>query len=553
MNYLGKKALCAALAASMATAMFAGCSGGSSSSSSAPAASGSSAAPAASSQPAADGESASSGEKERITLSILKGKASTEVPYEEMMVIQGMSEKFNIDFQWDQPLSDNFTERFNLIMVSNDLPDIVMDMPMNDIMKYASAGSIIPLTDYVNNQMPNLKAALDARANAQKNITYPDGNIYYFPMIDERVSGNMPYGVRTDWLEKLGLESPVTIDDWMNYWKQVKEQDVNGNGDPNDEVPFSAASIDSVRNFCSAWGVVDIAVNNGFYNNPDDGKVHFGPIDEGYRQFVEWIADMYAKGYIDPEIVTMTNDIYQSKVAQDLVGSLRGPLGGNFGSFNSTMPEKIPGFHVMGTVPPVGPDGKYIHTSIDQMPRGIAGAAITSKCENVDRAIEWIDWMYSAEGALYVGIGEEGVTYTKQGDKYVLTDDIMKDPERSPKQMVGTFTPAQSTFPFLFSQWNPLNLDDATILQIKDECIIPFLDESNKYILPGTLAFDASETEELNLIRTDVETYMKETFLQFMTGAKPLSDWDSYVDTIKGMNIDRAIEIYQKAYDAWKA
>ena len=129
---------------------------------------------------------------------------------------------------------------------------------------------------------------------------------------------------------------------------------------------------------------------------------HFGPIDEGYRQFVEWIADMYAKGYIDPEIVTMTNDIYQSKVAQDLVGSLRGPLGGNFGSFNSTMPEKIPGFHVMGTVPPVGPDGKYIHTSIDQMPRGIAGAAITSKCENVDRAIEWIDWMYSAEGALYV-------------------------------------------------------------------------------------------------------------------------------------------------------
>lgn len=32
----------------------------------------------------------------------------------------------------------------------------------------------------------------------------------------------MPYIVRTDWLEKLGIESPVTLEDWENYWHLVK-------------------------------------------------------------------------------------------------------------------------------------------------------------------------------------------------------------------------------------------------------------------------------------------------------------------------------------------
>ena len=36
--------------------------------------------------------------------------------------------------------------------------------------------------------------------------------------------------VRTDWLDQLGLERPVTIEDWENYWSLVKTTDLNGNG-----------------------------------------------------------------------------------------------------------------------------------------------------------------------------------------------------------------------------------------------------------------------------------------------------------------------------------
>ena len=68
---------------------------------------------------------------------------------------------------------------------------------------------------------------MDKRDGVEKALTYSDGNIYYLPMLDETPSGNIPYIVRTDWLDQLGLERPVTIEDWENYWSLVKTTDLN--------------------------------------------------------------------------------------------------------------------------------------------------------------------------------------------------------------------------------------------------------------------------------------------------------------------------------------
>ena len=39
-----------------------------------------------------------------------------------------------------------------------------------------------------------------------------------------------PAFIRKDWLDKLGLEQPKTIDDFYNVLKAFKEQDPDGNG-----------------------------------------------------------------------------------------------------------------------------------------------------------------------------------------------------------------------------------------------------------------------------------------------------------------------------------
>ncbi len=498
------------------------------------------------SQTETSGETASD---EPITLKLLKAKAAHEVPLEQMDVFQIMSEKFNIQFEYDNPPAENFTERLNLVMVSNDLPDVICNIPMTDILKYGEQGSIVPLNSLIDNNMPNLAERMEAEPRIGQAIIYGDGNIYYFPMLDESPSGNSPYGVREDWIDALGIEVPETIEDWENYWKLVKETDLNGNG-VNDEIPFCAGGFDSVRNFCSAWGVVD-----DFFTDPaDGGKVKYGPMEDDYRDAVTWLADMYAKGYIDPEMITMTDQIYQGKMAQNLVASMRGALGGNFSSFNGSLPDTIPGFHLVATNPPVGPDGEYIHTSLDHIPRNLAGASITSANEHPERTAEWIDYMYSEEGAMLVNMGVEGKHYEMIDGVPTFTELITDNPDGlTIKQAVGTFSIGQSEGPYLFKKCQSDQIDDASVKDAKNNNIIPFLEHSWEYILPGGLSFESEPDAERRAIMADVDTYVDESIMGFITGRTPLSEWDNYVQTLKGMRIEEAIQIYQDAIDAWNS
>lgn len=534
-----KRIVSAILLLALAAGLFAGCSGTSSG------------APAAASGSTGTGAAPEAGtpERERITVRVFRSKASHEVSMDQMEIFKVMGEMFSIDFEFDNPPTENLAERLNLVMMETELPDVIMEMPMTDVLKYGETGIILPLNDYIHNSMPNLKAELDKRPGVEKSLTYGDGNIYYLPMLDETPSGNFPYIVRTDWLDALELERPVTIEDWENYWEKVKTTDLNGNGQ-NDEIPFSAYEIERLRNFCVAWGVLD-----DFFTDPTDGgKVHYGPIEDGYKEALVWMNEMWQKGYIDQEIITADFSSFSAKLAQNIVGSFAGPLGGMLAAQNATMPAQVENFHVAATEPPKGEAGVQIHSSIDLVPRAVVGATITSSCKNVERVVEWLDYMYSPEGQLLVNMGVEGTHYTMENGEPVFTDYVMNNPDGlSPKQAVGTFTIAQSSMPSVLCFCETSQLDDAAVLEAKENCIIPFLEESNKYVIPGTISFPSEADAERRAAMADIETYVDEMVMKFITGRESFDNWDTYVSKVKDMGIEKVIGIYQDAVDAWNS
>ena len=73
------------------------------------------------------------------------------------------------------------------------------------------------------------------------------------------------------------------------------------------------------------------------------------------------------------------------------------------------------------------------------------------------------------------------------------------------------------------------------------------------YDWPTGIVFNDEETEELNNLRTDMTTYFSENYISFLTGVKPLSEWDSFVQDMKTFGMDKLLEIYQKEYDAYIA
>ena len=127
-----KRIISAALTLALAAGMLAGCAGSSSGT------------PAASS---AGGSS--SAERERITVRVFRSKASHEVAMDQMDVFKVMGEMFNIDFEFDNPPQENYTERLNLVMMETELPDVIMEIPVTDVLKYGETGVILPLkTDF---------------------------------------------------------------------------------------------------------------------------------------------------------------------------------------------------------------------------------------------------------------------------------------------------------------------------------------------------------------------------------------------------------------------
>ena len=137
--------------------------------------------------------------------------------------------------------------------------------------------------------------------------------------------------------------------------------------------------------------------------------------------------------------------------------------------------------------------------------------------------MEWLDYMYSAEGQMLLNMGIEGTHYTMQDGEPIFTDYILNNPDGlSPKQAVGTFTIAQGTMPSVLCFSETSQLDDAAVLEAKENCIIPFLEESNKYVIPGTLSFSSEKDAERRAAMADIETYVDEMVMKFITGREPI-------------------------------
>jgi len=61
----------------------------------------------------------------------------------------------------------------------------------------------------------------------------------------------------------------------------------------------------------------------------------------------------------------------------------------------------------------------------------------------------------------------------------------------------------------------------------------------------------AEEATEYSNIINDINKYCDESISAFVSGTRPLSELDSFVETLKSMRIERAIEIQQAGYDRY--
>jgi len=158
------------------------------------------------------------------------GSVITEVlaDFNEAPLAKELIERTGINVEFTHPPVGQEAEDFNLLLASNDFPDIIeTNWFFNNAgpAKLIEDKVILPLNDIFDKAAPNLKALMSKWDESKLRQYRAQGNYYAFPGITEGNLGAAYYGVmaRKDLLDKHGLGVPETIDEWETALTAFKE------------------------------------------------------------------------------------------------------------------------------------------------------------------------------------------------------------------------------------------------------------------------------------------------------------------------------------------
>lgn len=531
-----------AAAAVMATALLAtGCSGKEEATAS----------PAASSAPSAT--QAPQGDKitsQPLTLSyyvqLTASRPDGMTSLNDMEAYKELEKRTGIHADFQHPASGQEQNQFNLMMSSGKYPDVI-EWGWNNYQGGGrgalDSGAIIRLNDYIQKYAPNLNKILTEQPEVRKQISTDNGDIYAFPFLktDPYLRTYFGIGIRQDWLDKLKLSMPTTIDEWHAVLKEFKEKDPNGNGKA-DEIPLLLlkGKLNWGNIFINAWGI-----RNDFYL--DNGKVQYGALTPQFKDFLTTMRTWYQEGLIDPDYAATDDKQKNAKVTSELVGATDVTVGGGIGTYMNAMKDKNPSFQIAGAPYPTLKKGdRPVLGQLEPIFNGL-GAAISKNNKSVVETVKWLDYKYGEAGSLLFNFGIEGKSYTLENGYPRYTDDVLKN-----KQGLS-FATAMSKYAIPFGA--PLVQDkryqeqNASLPQQKEALNI-WMQPDNKGWLPP-LSLTTEEAARMSAIMNDVKTYNDEMFDKFIMGVEPLDKFDAFVKNLNNMGIQEVISIQQKAYDRY--
>lgn len=463
--------------------------------------------------------------------------------FAEAEFAQELERKTGIKVEYLHPAVGLASEQFSLLMTSNNIPDIVVSnwhgyggqQALDD-------GVIQPLNEIMDKWAPNYKKVLEQMPEVSKMLKTDNGNYYAFGFIrEDKALGT--YGgpiVRADWLKKVGMDIPKTIDDWEKMLTAFKNE--IGAESPfmlvNSDGPFRAGLISG------AFGVTD-----DFYL--DDGVVKYGPVQSGYKDFVTLMKSWYEKGLLDQNFAGADGKILTNAILNGKTGATYQLAGGGIGAWLNN--QKALGneeFDLVGVPYPVLNEGDVPKFSqMDWQYTPLRAWAISRDCKNVELAARLLDYGYSDEGYLLFNYGTEGKTYEMQDGKPVFTDFALNNPDgTSFSEILTRYTLCSSSGPALQS----LEVTNATrSYPQQNEAIANWKEsEAAEHLMP-MVSFTQEESDELGSIIVDLNTYQDEMLYGFIMGTEDIGNWDVYLERMEQIGASKAVKVYQQAVERY--
>lgn len=505
---------------------------------------------------------------EEVTFTIAgKYKTGATADWASTVQFQEYKNRLGINLEPTTYDEETWSTKFTLMLAEDDLPDIIAGAAIQpgDMVKYARDGYFLDFSKYLD-QMPNLSAIFEAYPEYKEAVTMEDGGIYGFSSLSTYTDSaySSPAYMNQSWLDRLGLEQPETVEDLYDVLKAFKEQDANGNGDPNDEVPMtvlSPARADAFSPIRWAYGIYENGQAIWWEQVDENGQVQLMDVSDNAKEFYRFAHQLYEEGLINQDAFTAESGAYLDLAFSDKVGY----VGGAQPSTDLENHAQNQWYQQGGLTKegyneePVMVVGLRINNWFD--------VAVNANVENVDVVVKFIDYLFSEEGSISASNGYEGISFdyvdlcgfdsidaSAYAEGYETTEEYRI--QKAVASNALTVLKPEKGF------WEMIeNIDEAELLsdEVLQVASVNAVQEktfrSGKYKVIKkfpNLRYSEEVLEERTTIRTDIINYLKTASAQFITGEMDVDkDWDTYLEQLESLKLSRLMEIEQAAYDEY--
>ena len=453
-----------------------------------------------------------------------------------------LEELFGVDLQFIEEPEANAREKFQILVTSDDLPDLI------SYTNYYAAGGdalvddgiAVDLAEYLD-YLPNYVKRMQADPAIARDCLTDTGKIYeLFTIQNYTQPAFCGILIRGDWLEKAGLEEPKTVEELHNALVTFKEQFTGG------EAPMQLYQdgFGYGGTFVGMFGVNADPTDSYNYWTIEDGEVKFSPYLDGFKKYVQTMHDWYAEGLIDPNYTSAT-EIWGNNELMNTTGVMNGIF---------TQAGKY--YANAGYID--DPDGYFICANMvteDGSPRKVGqyrpspalkqGVIVSQDCENIEEVLTMVDYLYSDEGSILATYGVEGETWHYTDDGKIQADDIII---HNPNMNI---TGARHAYLCKnFGQYNIRGIEDDNLDEYQAVYLDKWVNSGFTNVLPiGYITMTSDEGTRYNTIMSDVNTYILEWVNRFITGVTPMDQWNEFISGFeKNMDVEGALQIMSDAY-----
>ncbi|MBA2937689.1 extracellular solute-binding protein [Paenibacillus sp. CGMCC 1.16610] len=398
---------------------------------------------ACSSPTSSDNTGKSSGENKKLEVSVSildRGQvASDEGTYESNRTTKYISEKSGINVKWVPILRTESTKKLNTLIAAGEAPDMMWEFGRDYMATLKEQGAIQPIDEYIEKYSTSYKAYLKAHPEL-KPYTMFDGKTYMATSargIDAIANHGM--WIRQDWLDKLGLKAPTTMDELVTVMRAFRDKDPDGNG-KND-------TLGAAFNYNYTGIIQAMYASNKSNWYLDNDKIVYGGLTDRYADVLAELKLFFDEGLIDKEYITDKNFQKERQLF------VTGKAGIYFASWNISaeyreLKQNVPNSQLVPLEPVSTKYGKF---GLYQEPPANRLIVFNKDMKNPEAAIKLLDWWID-KNWFDVRFGTEGVHY-----KLVNGVPQTIDAEKNKKETI--YAPEYA----VLDQWSPKPEDFAVM------------------------------------------------------------------------------------------